>query len=375
MTTPCLSLRNSSDMYNATPYGELSKCRALWLLQIATLLVAFFLSLCVLNLVPAHANDLQPKKVAYFEKGSFWLFKQSYASLQQALKQRPAFQYSYPDSLHKSPGWDTDDARMDAEARALLAGDADIIIAAGTSAVKALLRVTKNEKPIIGIALADPVAAGLLSQEGHSPVPSFTAEVFPNRWRSMYRVFHEVVGFKRLGIMYPKGAEGRVYAAVDDAHAVAQEQHFEIIESIIPDENTASCRAGIEELHKKGADSFFISPLVCFDWSENDPSDLLKLIHGYNMPTFARDGSLFVQGGALMGFSTWDFSPSANRLADAIEKICQGASPNSIQMIIPPEPLIAINLQSAVELGLTFPFDVLLVADEIYEKTTVPHME
>ena len=352
-----------------------------WLLRRVLCLATVWAALFFLGSAPAYADDTALgntaplKKVAYFEKGPFWLYKQSYASLQQALKQRTAFRYSYPDSLYKSPGWDVDDARMDMEARALLAGDADIIIAAGTSAVRALLRVTSNEKPVIGIALADPVAAGIMSQEGNSPVPSFTTEVFPNRWRSMYRVFHDVVGFKRLGIMYPQGPEGRVYAAVDDAYSVAQEQHFGIVESIIPDETPASCRAGIEELHKKGADSFFISPLVCFDWSETDPSGLLKLLHGYKMPTFARDGSLFVQGGALIGFSTWDFSPSANRLADAIETICQGTSPDSIHMVISPEPRIAINLQAAAELGIVFPFDVLLVADEIYEKTIAPHLE
>lgn len=362
-------------MHGYNPHRDLCACRAPWLSWPAFFLAAVFLSLFFLCTAPVHADDIRPKKVAYFEKGSFWLFKQSYASLQQSLKQRPAFQYSYPDGLHKSPGWDADNARMDAEARALLAGDADIIIAAGTSAVKALLHVTRNEKPIIGIALADPVAAGIMSQEGQSPVSSFTTEVFPNRWRSMYRVFHDVVGFRRLGIMYPQGPDGRVYAAVDDAYSVAREQRFEIVEAIIPDENTPSCRAGIEELHRKGADSFFISPLVCFDWSENDPSELLKLIHGYKMPTFARDGSLFVQGGALMGFSTWDFSPSANRLADTIEKIFRGASPDSIRMVVSPEPRIAINLQAAAELGIAFPFDVLLVADEIYEKTIVPHLE
>ena len=336
-------------------------------------LLRLALVLCLVFPAPA-AWAGQTKTVAYFEKGQFWLFSRSYSALQDVLRQH-SFQYVFPEQLHRSPGWDADDERMDREARELLASDADIIVAAGTSAVKALLRVTHNEKPVIGIALADPVAAGIMLADGASVCPSFTAEVFPNRWRSMYRMFHDVIGFKRLGLMYPEGPDGRVYAALDDAYAVAREQGFEIVEAVIPDEKPASCSKGVEELHKKGADSFFISPLVCFDWTENNPTALLAKIHAYKMPTFARDGSLFVQGGALMGSATWDISPSVNRIADAMDRICAGASPDSVRMVVSPEPRIAINLEAAAQLGITFPFDVLLVADEIYEHTAVPHFE
>lgn len=342
------------------------------------LLAVCILTICSGHFVgaaPAFKTDARSMTVAYFEKGPFWLFKHSYAALRQQLSARPAFRYAYPERLRRSPGWDADDARMDAEARALLSSDADIIIAAGTSAAKALLRVGGEGKPVLGIALADPVAAGLMTENGEPLSPLFTAEVFPGRWRSMYRVFHDVIGFHKLGIMYPKGSEGRVYAAVDDAYLEAAAHGFSIVEAVIPDENTDSCRAGIEELHRKGADSFFISPLVCFDWSSNDPSELLNLLHGYHMPTFARDGSLFVQGGALMGFSTWDFTPSAKRMAETVERICQGTSPAAIRMVVSPEPRIVLNLQTADELGIVFPFDVLLDADEIYEHTTAPHLE
>ncbi len=322
----------------------------------------------------AHATSTKPKTIAYFERGNFWLYTQSYKSLQQALHER-AVACEYPEHLHVSPGWHMSEAQMDHAARSVLNSDADIIIAAGTSAVNALLRVTEGQKPIVGIALADPVASGFMQAHGLSHHPSFVAEVFPNRWSSMYHVFHAIIGFKRLGLMYPQGKEGRIYAAVDDAFAVAKEKNFDIVEAIIPDESPESCRQGIEELHKKGADSFFMSPLVCFDWSEHDPSALLRLIHEYNMPSFARDGSPFVQGGALMGFATWDFTPSARRVAKAIGDIFHGAKPQDLRLVATPEPQIALNLQVAKELDIVFPFDLLLSADQIYEKTSPPNME
>ncbi len=322
----------------------------------------------------AHATSAKPKTIAYFEKGNFWLYTQSYKSLQQALHE-VSVACIYPKQLHISPGWQMSEAQMDVAALSLLNSDADIIIAAGTSAVNALLRVTQGQKPIIGIALADPVASGFMQADGLTNYPSFVAEVFPHRWSSMYQVFHAVIGFKKLGLMYAQGAEGRIYAAVDDALAVAKERNFSIVEAIIPDESPQSCRQGIEELHKKGADSFFMSPLVCFDWSEHDPSALLRLIHEYNMPSFARDGSPFVQGGALMGFATWDFTPSARRVAKAIVDIFHGVKPHELRLVATPEPQIALNLQAAKELDIVFPFDLLLSADQIYEKTLPPNME
>ncbi len=366
----CLPSSTNSLFYHIQSYFFLQNKRVTLLRPFIACLFLLF----VFFIQTAHATSVKSKTIAYFERGNFWLYTKSYKSLQEALHEIPVA-CAYPKALHVSPGWHMNEAQMDVAALSLLNSDADIIIAAGTSAVNALLRVTDGQKPIVGIALADPVASGFMQADGLSLHPSFVAEVFPNRWSSMYQVFHAVIGFKRLGLMYPQGAEGRIYAAVDDAFAVAKEKNFSIIEAIIPDESPESCRQGIEELHKKGADSFFMSPLVCFDWSEHDPSALLKLIHEYNMSSFARDGSPFVQGGALMGFATWDFTPSARRVAKAILDIFHGVKPHELRLVVTPEPQIALNLQVAKELDIVFPFDLLLSADQIYEKTSPPNME
>lgn len=314
-------------------------------------------------------------KVAYFENGPFWLFTRSYDALRQALHAGPAYTYSFPERLRKSPGWDASTMQMDAAARQLLESGADIIVAAGTSAAHALMRAGVSTKPILGIGLADPVAAGLMTKSGQALAPMFTTEVFPDRWRSMYRVFHEVVGFTTLGIMYPDSPEGHLYAAATDARAVAREAGFSLAEAVIANESPDACRAGIEDLRRQGANAFFIPPLVCFDWSANDPTPLLDLLHGYGMPTFARDGSIFVQGGAFMGFSTWNFAPSAARQAEAVEATLQGLAPADIRMVVQSEPRIAINLQVAKKLSIALPFDILLAADELYESIVPPKLD
>ncbi len=330
----------------------------------------------------AYATKNNNKKtVAYMENGEFWLFNKSYQALKVELKNTD-FDFIYPSELYISSGWDTSKEKLLEDANKLLESEADIVIAAGTSASSALIEMNlqrkKNKlatKPILAIALADPIAAKFMKADGSSIYDFFTTEVSPEKWQSMYKVFHNIVDFKKLGIMFPDSEEGRIYGATDDAHRVAKEEGFEIIEAKIFDESTKSCEKGIKELHKKGADALFISPLVCFDWSTQNPTALLDLIHNYNMPTFARDGSLFVQGGALMGFATWDFSSSAKTNAMAIEDIMYGAKPSDIKMTVVHEPKIAINLEVAKKLNFVFPFSLLLSADEIFENTSTPSLD
>lgn len=334
---------------------------------------AFIFVLCnILSFSAAYAAQ-NTKKIAYFEQGEFWLFNYTYDALKVALQKRNVT-VEYPEALHVSPGWNATTSETEAYAKKLLQSDADIIIAAGTSAVNTLLSISDGNKPIIGIALADPMAAGVMKTPTDSGRDDFNCEVIPNRWKNMYYVFHEIIGFKKLGVMYPEGKEGRIYAAVDDAEAVAAELGFELVHAVIPSETEEDCSKGLDELHQQGADAFFISPLLCFDWSVTDPSALIKKAHAYDMPTFARDGSHFVQGGALMGFATWDFTPTGEKLADTVQAVFAGKSPREVSMLGTSEPVIALNLQVARELGLDISFDLLLAADEIYEITEKPNL-
>lgn len=322
---------------------------------------------------PAAAQE-KTCRIAYLEAGPFWLYAKTLAAFKAALNGPQGCRILYPEDLHVSLGWRGSPQDLEGQARRLFAAGPDLILAAGTDAVRALLAVNDGRTPILGLALADPLAAGFMKAPAQSVAPNFTCEVVPDRWKNMYRVFHDVIGFKKLGVMYPAGPTGKVYGGVDDALAVAQEASFSVLEAVIPDESAAACRKGIEDLHQRGADAFFIGPLNCFDWSSADPTPLLDLLISYDMPTFARDGSIFVQGGALMGFSTWDFSPTGRRLAQAAMRILSGTPPAQVHLTGTSEPLIALNLETARKLGFNLPFDVLVVADEIYATTSKPDL-
>ena len=252
--------------------------------------------------------------------------------------------------------------------------DLDLIVGMGTAAVKALLAANNGKTPILGMGMADPVVAGIVGPGETSGIENFTCRVTVDMWSNMFRVFYDVVRFKKLGMMYPDTKDGRVYAALDDAEAVASELGFELVkyDKLSSAETVDECSKGLDELHKEGIDAFFIGPLICFDIEKQGFPELVKKLNGWDIPTFARDGSKYVEAGALMGFSTWDFGPIGTFLGKQAQAILTGTSAGSISMLDRAEPSIALNLEVAKNIGFDFPFDILLAADELHETIKLP---
>ena len=341
-----------------------------WILRLFLVTILASCALC------AHAQDISAKRVGYLEAGNFWLFDRTYIAFQQALNVRPEVQVVYPPDAHHSPGWEPENmVRLPLEAKDLMQReDLDLVVGMGTAAVKALLAANNGRTPILGMGMADPVAAGIVSDITDSGVDNFTCQVVADRWTTMFRVFHDVVRFEKLGILYQDTPDGRVYAALNDVRAVAPELGFEIAGygGLSTAETDDECRQGLEKLRGEGMDAFFIGPLNCFDWDSNDVGALLEMLNDWKIPTFARDGSDFVKAGALMGFSTWNFGPTGEFLANQAVAVLTGSKPRSVPMLDRMEPTIAINLETAAKIGFHFPLDVLVVSDEIFERTIPP---
>ena len=341
-----------------------------WILRFFLVTILTSCALC------AHAQDNFAKRVGYLEAGNFWLFDRTYSAFRQALDARPQVRVVYPEDAHHSPGWEPENmAKLPVVAAELMQReDLDLVVGMGTAAVKALLAANNGRTPILGMGMADPVAAGIVRDITDSGVDNFTCQVVADRWTTMFRVFHDVVRFKKLGILYQDTPDGRVYAALDDVRAVAPELGFEIAGygGLSTAETDDECRQGLHKLREEGMDAFFIGPLNCFDWDSNDVGALLEMLNDWKIPTFARDGSDFVKAGALMGFSTWNFGPTGEFLANQAVAVLTGSTPRSVPMLDRMEPTIAINFETAAKIGFHFPLDVLVVSDEIFERTIPP---
>lgn len=323
------------------------------------------------------AKDKEMYRIGYLEGGSYWIFSQELDAIKKSLadmgwKDKVVF----PADAHFSAGWEENKKPLRAKhAEELMARkDIDLIIAAGTDAAAAILKANNGHTPVVAISVSDPIKSKFVLNEKDSGVDNFTVRIVPDQYKRMFKMFHKAVGFKRLGLMYWDTENGKRYANVEDAYQVAKENGFEIIEYKAGGESEKQneCLKGLQNLVEKKADAFFIPALVCFDWKTSDVKMLLDFLTEKKIPTFARNGSRDVKAGALMGFSTVDFSARGKFVADKIVKILQGEKPRSLPMLDNAVPKISINMQVADKIGLRLPHNISTASDELFQEITLP---
>ncbi len=316
-------------------------------------------------------------RIGYLEGGPYWIYDATFKAFKKSLiKKGWGNRVEFPEDAHFSPGWgDKYIPEYTKCAKELMERkDIDFIVSMGTAATKAILKVNNGKKPILAMAVADPIAAGFIKSIHDSGIDNFTIRVEPDRWKIMFEIFYNVVHFKKLGIMYCDTKSGRTYTNIKQAREVAEEKGFKVIEynKLSSAEGLCECHKGLDYLISRGIDAFFIPPLVCFDWKKTDIRSLMKKLIKNKIPTFARDGSKYVQMGALMGFSSIDFSSRGDFLANMAIQIFKGKKPRDVNMINRPSPKIAVNLETALKIGFDFPVTILIASDEIYDKIVFP---
>lgn len=321
---------------------------------------------------PAHP-PARPKVAAYFEAGPYWEFSLLQKEITKALQQRGVGQYIvFPNEFHISPGWNAPDSVYRAEARKLMDNPAiDVIISMGTEATKALLLENNGKTPIMSVDVADPAGAGIVDPVTGKGAANLTIRYTKNKWFKVFALFHEALPFRRLGIMYHDSPEGLSYSNVREAREVARERGFNLVEYPFLDkaESIESCTKGVNRLMQQGIDAFYISALNCFDWTQADPQKIFDILNAEKIKTFARDGSVHVSKGALMGLSTLDYVPLGKFYADHMAAKLGLLPPNTQLEEAAYTPKIALNLVAAQKMGMDLPLVLLISADELFDAT------
>lgn len=339
-------------------------------------LIVLLLGLAFLNAVfvrtPAQAaENQQVYRIAYVEASPYWNYPQYLKRLRAALNDEGwGARVSFPDDLHFSFG-KGDEARKTyrEQARAILArNDYDLLLSFGTEATMALLAENIWGRPIIGCSINNPIAADIVKSRYDSGSPYFTTAFNSEASKYMFLIFHELVQFKRLGIMYNNSEASRIYSYVAEAHEVARDRGFTVVEydRLRADESLEDCMAGVRSLHEQGMDALFVSSLTCVDLEQNDPSPMYDFLYAKKIPTFAVEDKEQVKRFALMGHSLYDEKALALFQARQAKAILSGKKPGELPMTVPFNYKLLINLTAASKLGITFSLDVLRTADEIY---------
>lgn len=250
----------------------------------------------------------------------------------------------------------------------------DLIIAAGT---KAGLKLATNDHhvPTLVISTTDPLAAGIIKSVEDSGFDHVHARVDPYRHERQINLFHDIIGFKKLGIAYQNTEQGRSYAALDSVKKVAHERGFKIVSCFTSDES-ADVRKDEESVKKcfatlgKTADAIYVTTQNGVN-ADSIPA-LVNIANEYRIPTFTQSHSEQVKYGFLMSISRANFQYVGRFYAQTMAKIFNGAKPRDIGQLFEDPPKIAINLKTAELIGYDPPVDVLTAADEIFEKIEIP---
>ncbi|MDD2390684.1 MAG: ABC transporter substrate binding protein [Desulfobacterales bacterium] len=275
-----------------------------------------------------------------------------------------------------SAGWDKTARSQITEkvlARLTREKDIDLVIAMGTWAGKDLAN-NSHDTPVIVLSTSDPVSAGIIKSVEDSGYAHVHARVDPFRYERQIQIFHDIIGFKNLGLAYKNTVLGRSYAAVDIVEKASKELGFEITscffkEGLTLEEENKEVLRCFRELAEK-VDAIYVTEQQGVN--PKTIPEIVKITNSHQIPTFAQSGSEPVKYGLLMSISQAGFKYVGGYHAETIARVFNGAKPGQLDQIFEDPPAIAINLKTAEIIGFDPPVDVLGAADEIYQEITVP---
>ena len=275
---------------------------------------------------------------------------------------------------HYTSGWDKKEREKTAAAVNMrLSGkkDLDLIIAMGTWAGKDLSN-DNHSTPTIVMSTSSALKAKIIKSIEDSGRDHVHARVDPYRFERQVRVFHDMIGFKKLGVIYEDTVDGRAMAAIDKIEKVAKERSFGIIKCFaVSDIADVEAREKaylkcFRELSQK-VDAIYVT--VHGGVSKKTIPELVRIANANMIPTFAMSGgSRDVKKGILASLSRAQFNPVGMFYAQTIAKVFNGAIPRELAQVFESPPKIAINLKTAISIGYDPPVDILGAADEIFNE-------
>lgn len=353
------------------------------MLKLKRLLTALFV--CALLLAAATASlaqggrkqTAQPQnkvyRVAVLEAGTNWVHDKMLKALHAALAEKGwGDRVQFPADAHSINSWTTmgKAGTMRMAAQLMQRTDIDLVIGLGTEAAQALLACNNKRTPIVAMTLSDPIGSGVVHNAEDSGVDNLTTCVMPDQWLNMLRLFHTVVRFKKLGVLYEDTAAGRTYTSLEDARDVVREKGARLIEfpHLKRGASVSECKSGLEWLVTNGADAVYLPDIPCFDWTTDDPRPLLNYLREHRVAAFARTGLPLVQLGALMGAYDFELKPLGMFHAGQMISIFQGVQPRKLKMVMPDAVGLSLNLKTAKMMGRDLSPDVLVNADVIVSR-------
>jgi ABC-type uncharacterized transport system substrate-binding protein len=280
-----------------------------------------------------------------------------------------------PDDFY-SANWDYGKL-LEAKNRVLAkakAGEIDLILAFGTAASQSLA-TDEHQTPTLSITATDPVGAGISQTAFKSGLPHVHVQVQPGQLERQLSMFHNVFGFKTLGVPYDPAADGGSTMGLPTIERMAERLGFKMV----------SCPA---ELEISDRDAAFENLMVCLrrlsleseavyltvsnGMVESRLGEILAPMIDKRLPTFSQRGPAEARQGVLMSLAEEDFRSSGRFEAEVVKEVLSGRQPEAIGQIFTAPLTMALNIKMAMAIGWDPPLKVLAAVNELYTTMARP---
>lgn len=245
----------------------------------------------------------------------------------------------------------------------------DIIYAYGGKAAQSFYELESYPIPVITDAITDCVQAGVSVSLNDSGKEFLTNKIDPEIYRQQIRLFHDFVKFEKLGIIYEDTPDGYLYGAVNDVELIAKERGFEIVRNTNIKEYVDS---DTEELYINAlkdivnkCDAVYISGTTAVTEFDSTPK-IVEILNNAKKPSFSLEGTIRVKDGILFSLSSSGMTRSGIYQATKASHILSGISPRSLNQKFENTFSVAINLETAKNIGYNPSLDLLVNSDEFY---------
>lgn len=264
--------------------------------------------------------------------------------------------------------------RRSMQDRLTLTRDIDLMIAMGTWAGQDIASLGPPVPTIVG-SVSDPVGAGIVASAADSGRENLHARVQPEKYEQQLRLFHDIVPFKTIGVVYEDSVEGRGYAALGALDRVATERGFRVVPCLAhtTDVSSAFAQLSVFTCYKRLAatvEALYVTASAGL--TAETTRRLAALLRAHRTPSFAMLGADDVRKGLLLSMARADYAAVGFFHATTIARIFHGEPPRRISQIWSDPARIALNLKTMRQIGFDPPMSLLVAADDIFEQDDQP---
>ena len=233
----------------------------------------------------------------------------------------------------------------------------DVIFAiGGTPSVLAAKKATSTT-PIIFIAAADPVAAGIVPSLEHpgGNVTGFSIG-YPGLYIKRAELLKETIpGLARVGVLHNVAQSPVAFDELSKATQTLALQ-FHSLDVRSPNDFDSAFEAATKEQ---------VGGLIVVNHSPmaNYPKRIVELAAKSRLPAIYADDISYEAGGLLAYIAS--YTDLYRRSANCIDKVLKGVNPADLPVEQPKRIDLLINLKAAQQIGLTIPQSVLNRADKV----------